>query len=89
VNNEVHTFVVDDQDHPKMTEICAELKRLSGLMHDAESVPYTLCCMLWMKKKKKKRCFTCVTNARNWLLHLGSSAQLLVLHSEYKKYVGL
>jgi hypothetical protein len=76
-----------------MTGIRAELKRLSGLMHDAESVPYTLCCMLWKKKKKKKkkkkRCFTCVTNARNWLLHLGSSAKLLVLHSEYKKYVGL
>jgi hypothetical protein len=73
-----------------MTEIRAELKRLSGLIHDAESVPYTLCCMLWKKKKKKKkRCFTCVTIARNWLLHLGSSAQLLILHSEYKKYVGL
>jgi hypothetical protein len=31
VNNEVHTFVVDNQDHPQMIEICAELKRLSGL----------------------------------------------------------
>jgi hypothetical protein len=28
VNNEVHTFVVDDQDHPQMIEIHAELQRL-------------------------------------------------------------
>jgi len=35
VNNEVHKFVVDDQDHPQMIEICAELKRLSELMYDA------------------------------------------------------
>jgi pentatricopeptide repeat protein len=38
VNNEVHTFVVDDQDHPQMIEIHAELQRLSGLMHDAGHV---------------------------------------------------
>ncbi|CAK9211914.1 unnamed protein product [Sphagnum troendelagicum] len=41
VNNEVHTFVVDDQDHPQMIEIRAELQRLSGLMHDAGYVPDT------------------------------------------------
>jgi len=41
VDNKVHTFVVDDQDHPQMVEICAELKRLSGLMHDAGYVPHT------------------------------------------------
>jgi hypothetical protein len=41
VNDEVHTFIVDDQDHPQMVEICAELKRLSGLMHNAGYVPYT------------------------------------------------
>jgi pentatricopeptide repeat protein len=41
VNNEVHTFVVGDQDHPQMTEIHAELQRLSGLMHDAGYVPCT------------------------------------------------
>jgi pentatricopeptide repeat protein len=35
VNNEVHTFVVDDQDHPQMIEICAELKRFSELMAHA------------------------------------------------------
>jgi hypothetical protein len=32
VNNEVHRFVVDDQDHTQMIEICTELKKLSGLM---------------------------------------------------------
>jgi len=26
VNNEVHTFVVDNRDHPQMMEICAELQ---------------------------------------------------------------
>jgi pentatricopeptide repeat protein len=41
VDNEVHTFVVDDQHHPQMIEIHAELKRLSGLMHDAGYVPDT------------------------------------------------
>ncbi len=39
VNNEVHTFVVDSQDHPQMIEIQVELQRLSGLMHDAGYVP--------------------------------------------------
>jgi pentatricopeptide repeat protein len=41
VNNEVHTFVVGDQDHPQMNEIHGELQRLSGLMHDAGYVPCT------------------------------------------------
>jgi hypothetical protein len=39
VNNEVHTFIVDDQDHPQMIEIHAELQRLSGLMHDVGYAP--------------------------------------------------
>jgi hypothetical protein len=30
VKNEVHTFVVDDQDHPQMIEIHAELKGCSA-----------------------------------------------------------
>jgi len=34
VHNEVHTFVLEDQNQPQMTEIYAELQRLSGLMHD-------------------------------------------------------
>jgi hypothetical protein len=40
VNDEVHAFVVDDQDHPQMIKIRAELKRLSLLMHNAGYVPY-------------------------------------------------
>ncbi len=42
VNNEVHAFVVDDQDHPQMIKIRAELKRLSLLMHNAGYVPYAV-----------------------------------------------
>ncbi len=41
VNNKVHTFVGDDQDHPQMIEICAQLQRLPGLLHNAGYVPYT------------------------------------------------
>jgi len=41
VNNQVHTFVVDDQHHPQMIEIHAELNRLSGLMRDLGYVPHT------------------------------------------------
>jgi hypothetical protein len=83
----MHRFVVDYQDHPKMIEIHAELKRLSGIMHNARYVPCTLCCMMW---KKRKRCFICVTVVRNWLSHLdsankapGSPIQMM------KKYAGL
>jgi hypothetical protein len=39
MNNEVHTFLVDDQDQPHMNEIHAELQRLLGLMHDVGYVP--------------------------------------------------
>jgi len=39
VNNEVHTFVVDDQDNPLMIEIHAELQRFSGLINTAPSSP--------------------------------------------------
>ncbi len=41
VNNEVHTFVVDDEDHPQMIEIHAELKRLFSQMKAAGYVPDT------------------------------------------------
>ncbi|CAM6033611.1 unnamed protein product [Sphagnum compactum] len=41
VNNEVHMFVVEDEDHPQMNEIHAKLQRLSCLMHDAGYVPCT------------------------------------------------
>ncbi len=46
VNNEVHTFV-DDQEHPQINEIHAELKRLSVQMKDAGYVPdITFCYMM-------------------------------------------
>jgi hypothetical protein len=32
---------LDNQVHPQLIEICAELKRLLGLLHDAGYVPYT------------------------------------------------
>ncbi len=41
MNDVVHTFVVDDQIHPHVIKIRAELKRLSTLMHDAGYVPDT------------------------------------------------
>jgi hypothetical protein len=41
VNNQVHRFVVDDQEHPQLTEIHAELKRLSQQMNDIGYVPDT------------------------------------------------
>jgi hypothetical protein len=81
VNDEVHMFVADNQDHPEMIEIHAKLQRLSGLMHDAQGM-YLVQNLCWMMWKKKKRYFLCVTIMRNWLLPLGSSTQLLVLLSE-------
>jgi pentatricopeptide repeat protein len=41
VNNEVHSFVVDDRVHPQMTEIRAELSRLSWQLNDAGYMPDT------------------------------------------------
>ncbi len=41
VNNEVHTFLVDNQDHLQMIEIHAELQRSWRLMHNAGYVPST------------------------------------------------
>ncbi len=55
-------FVVDNQDHLQMIEICAELQRLSEIICDAGYVPHTnLFCMMW---KKKKWCFICVTREK-------------------------
>jgi hypothetical protein len=59
VNNEMHTFVVDNQDHPLMIEIHAELQRLSGLLHDAGHVCKRLN-LFWLMKK---RFFICVTTS--------------------------
>jgi hypothetical protein len=41
VNDEVHTFLVNDQDHPQMNEIHAALKTLTGQIHNTEFVPDT------------------------------------------------
>ncbi len=41
LNNEVHTFIVDDQDHPQMTEIHAELNQLSEQMKNTGFGPDT------------------------------------------------
>ncbi len=43
MNNEVLTFIVDDQDNPQMIEIHAELQRLLRLMY---GVGYTPCMKL-------------------------------------------
>lgn len=35
MNNKVHSFVLDDQDHPQMIEIHSELNRLTRQMKEA------------------------------------------------------
>jgi hypothetical protein len=79
VTNEVYTFVVDDQDQ---SQINAEVKKLSGQLHHARCVPDTKKnrYIMWMKKDN---CSVSVTIVRNWLLHLGLSTHLLVLHSGF------
>ncbi|CAK9862764.1 unnamed protein product [Sphagnum jensenii] len=41
VNHELHSFTVDDRDHPQIIEIHAELSRLSKQMNDIGYVPDT------------------------------------------------
>ncbi|CAK9260361.1 unnamed protein product [Sphagnum jensenii] len=41
VNHELHSFTVDDRDHPQISEIHAELSRLSKQMNDIGYVPDT------------------------------------------------
>jgi pentatricopeptide repeat protein len=41
VNNKVHMFISNDQDHPNMIDVHTELKRLSQQMHEAGYVPDT------------------------------------------------
>ncbi len=47
------TFVVEDQDHPQMVEIHAELKRLSGLMNDTGYVLDTKYVLHDVEEKEK------------------------------------
>jgi hypothetical protein len=79
-------FVVKDQDHCQIIEFMQICRGCQGT------------CMMWgmclvqdsfyMLWKKKNWCFSCVTIVRNWLLHLGSSTQLLVVLSEKKESAG-
>ncbi|CAK9234452.1 unnamed protein product [Sphagnum troendelagicum] len=41
VNNEMHSFMVDDQGHPDITEIHAKLRKLSAQMEEIGYVPDT------------------------------------------------
>ncbi len=41
LNKEVDSFIVDDQEHPQIIEICEELKKLSGQIKDLGYVPDT------------------------------------------------
>jgi hypothetical protein len=53
VNFEVHTFAADDQDHPQISEVKAELKRLSREMNDVGYVPNTRF-VLWDVEEEEK-----------------------------------
>jgi len=84
VNNKVHRFVIEDQDHLQVIEIHSELQRLSMPVRDARGtcLVQNLFCIMW-----KKNAVVCVTIARNWLLHLGSSTQLpLILSKHFFKF---
>ncbi len=83
VNNKVHRFVAEDQDHLQMIEIQAELQIVNAV-HDAQGtcLVQNLFCIMW-----KKNVVICVTIARNWLLHLSSSTQLpLILSKLFLKF---
>jgi hypothetical protein len=59
VNNEVHMFEEEDQDHTQMIEIHAELLRLSGLMHDAGYIPCTEFVLDDVEEEEEKVCHLC------------------------------
>jgi len=77
MDNEVHTFVVDDQHHPQMIEIHAELKRLSGLMHAAGYVPGTNIALHDVEEEEKV--FHLCHHSEKLAIAFGST-QHLVLH---------
>ncbi len=86
LSNEVYTFVLDDQQHSQMTEIFAELKRLSrhmknaGYLSDTKSMLHDICV--------EEKVSICVNTVRCWPLHLGSSAHVLILHSVFSGICG-
>ncbi|KAH9541505.1 hypothetical protein CY35_14G068500 [Sphagnum magellanicum] len=67
VNNKVHTFVVEDQDHPQITEIHAELERLSGLVHDAGYLP----CMKFVLHDVEEQVFYLCHHSENLAIAFG------------------
>jgi hypothetical protein len=71
-------FVVDDQDHPQISEVHAELKRLSRHMDDAGYVPNTK--FILHDVEEEELGFGCVITIKNWPLPMGSSAHLWVSH---------
>jgi len=67
VNNKVHTFVVEGQDHPQITEIHAELERLSGLMHDVGYLP----CMKFVLHDVEEQVFHLCHHSENLAITFG------------------
>ncbi len=81
MDNQVHKFVVDNQDHPQMIEICVELKRLSGLnVCDMGCVQYTK--FVLHNLEEEERVFHLCHHSKKLAIAMGSSTQLLVLQSE-------
>ncbi len=68
LNKEVHSFTVDDQEHPQIIEICEELKKLSGQMKDLGYVPDTK--FVLHDVEDETGCCVWVITVRNWQLHL-------------------
>jgi hypothetical protein len=67
----VPTFVINDKDHPQISEIHAELKRQSMQMHDGGYVPDT---KFVLHDVEEEEVFRLHHRTRNWPLHWGSSA---------------
>ncbi len=53
MNTEVHIFVAEEQDHPKMIEILLELQRLSGLVHNVGYMSCTKFVLHDVEKEEK------------------------------------
>jgi hypothetical protein len=81
VDYQVHKFVVDNQDHPQMIEICAQLKRLSGFnVCDMGCVQYTK--FVLHNVEEEESVFHLCHYSKKLAIAMGSSTQLLVLQSE-------
>jgi hypothetical protein len=55
VNCGVHTFAADDQNFPQISEVNAELRRLSMQMNDVQYVPNTKFVSLDLEEEEKIR----------------------------------